>query len=117
MNPREERGLALADQAKISRNHKGWVVPSQNGGGRYNVTLDGDSPRCTCPDYEIRGAKCKHIFAVEHTIKRQTKPTCQDCTLVLSSLSGVRFLWRISGCTKIIRLRGLSVQIRLYCKT
>jgi hypothetical protein len=74
MNPREERGLALADEAKISRNHKGWVVPSQNGGGRYTVSLDGDSPRCTCPDYEIRGAKCKHIFAVEHTIMRETKP-------------------------------------------
>ncbi len=74
MNPREQRGLELADAAKISRNHKGWVVPSQNGRGRYNVTLNGDSPRCTCPDHEIRGQKCKHIFAVEHTISRETKP-------------------------------------------
>jgi hypothetical protein len=74
MNPREERGLALADAAKISRTRNGWVVPSQNGRGRYTVSLDGDSPRCNCPDHEIRGAKCKHIFAVEHTIKRETKP-------------------------------------------
>ncbi len=74
MNPREERGLALADAAKISRNGEGWVVPSQAGRGRYTVTLTGDSPRCTCPDHEIRGQKCKHIFAVEHTMKRETKP-------------------------------------------
>lgn len=74
MNPREQRGLELADAAKISRNGKGWIVPSQAGTGRYNVTLAGDSPRCTCPDHEIRGQKCKHIFAVEHTMKRETKP-------------------------------------------
>jgi transposase len=74
MNPREQSGLELAEAAQIRRNHKGWTVPSQNGRGRYTVSLDGDSPRCTCPDNEIRGAKCKHIFAVEHTIKRETKP-------------------------------------------
>jgi hypothetical protein len=59
MIPREQRGLELADAAKISRNGKGWVVPSQAGRGRYNVTLTGDSPRCTCPD--LRGQKRKHI--------------------------------------------------------
>jgi hypothetical protein len=32
MNPREDRGLALADAAKISQNGKGWIVPSQTGG-------------------------------------------------------------------------------------
>ena len=41
MNPREERGLALADAAKISCNAKGWIVPSQTGGTRYTVTLNG----------------------------------------------------------------------------
>jgi hypothetical protein len=74
MNPREERDLELADAGRITPNGKGWIVPSQAGRGRYTVTLDGNSPRCTCPDYEIRGMKCKHIFAVEHTIKRETKP-------------------------------------------
>ena len=74
MNPREERGLALADAAKISRNGKGWVVPSQVGTGRYNVTLDGDSPRCTCPDHELRGQKCKHIYAVQYTLEKEVSP-------------------------------------------
>jgi hypothetical protein len=44
MNPREERGLALADTAKISRNAKGWIVPSQTGGTTYTVALNGGSP-------------------------------------------------------------------------
>ena len=29
--------------------------------------------RGTCPDHEIRGQKCKPIFAVEQTISRETK--------------------------------------------
>ncbi|MDP9484379.1 MAG: SWIM zinc finger domain-containing protein [Actinomycetota bacterium] len=74
METREQRGLELADAAKISRNGKGWMVPSQGGKGRYTVNLDGDSPRCTCPDHEFRGQKCKHIYAVEYTVERETKP-------------------------------------------
>jgi transposase len=74
MNPREERGLALAEAAQITPNGKGWIVPSQAGRGRYTVTLNGDSPRCTCPDHEIRGQKCKHIYAVEYTLEKEVSP-------------------------------------------
>ena len=75
MNPREQRGLELAERAKIRRTDRAWYVPSQNGGGNhYSVILDGDSPRCTCPDYELRRQKCKHIFAVEHTLKQEVSP-------------------------------------------
>ena len=44
-----------------------WLVPSQSSQGRYRV-LDGDHPTCSCPDYENRGEKCKHIFAVEYIV-------------------------------------------------
>ncbi len=74
MNPREERGLALAKAAKIHR--KGgdvWAVPSQSGRGRYWVRLSGKKSLCTCPDHEIRAAKCKHIFAVEHTARTEAE--------------------------------------------
>ncbi len=75
MEAREQRGLRLADTARISRKKSGeWSVPSQNGGGRYSVEMDGESPSCTCPDHEFRGRKCKHIFAVEYTLKRETAP-------------------------------------------
>jgi len=76
MNPREQRGLALAEAGQIRRTHRVWYVPSQNGKGHhYSVNLGGGgAPRCTCPDYEPRQQKCKHIFAVEYTLKRETAP-------------------------------------------
>ncbi len=71
---REQRGLALAETVEISRNGEGWIVPSQTGTGRYNVILNDEKPRCTCRDYEIRHVKCKHIYAVEYTLKQETSP-------------------------------------------
>jgi transposase len=74
MDARQERGLQIAALCKIERNHFGWKVPSQSGNGSYIVNLDGSEPICTCPDFETRHVKCKHIHAVEFTIKRETKP-------------------------------------------
>ncbi len=78
MNPREQRGLELAESAKIRRTDKAWYVPSQNGkGNHYSVILDGEAPRCTCPDYELRRQRCKHIYAVEYTLKQEISPNGQ----------------------------------------
>jgi len=74
MNPREQRGLELAERVKIHR--KGgdvWAVPSQSGRGRYWVKLNGKKSLCTCPDHEIRGVRCKHIFACEHIAKKEAE--------------------------------------------
>jgi transposase len=74
MNPREQRGLELAERAKIHRKGGGvWAVPSQSGRGRYWVRLNGSKQFCTCPDHEIRAAKCKHIFAVECVAKKEAE--------------------------------------------
>ncbi|MBV9453198.1 MAG: transposase [Rubrobacter sp.] len=73
MNPREQRGLELAKAAKITQHGEAWQVPSQSGNKkRYRVRLDGEFPRCTCPDFEFRGQRCKHIHAVEYTLKQET---------------------------------------------
>src|SRR3984893_8090995 len=69
-DPRQQRGLEIAATSNIVRKGSGWLVPSQSGNGRYTVTADPESPRCSCPDYETRGLKCKHIFAVEYAISR-----------------------------------------------
>lgn len=71
---RELRGLQIATNQKISRRGDVWAVPSQSGKGRYWVRLNGEVPLCTCPDYEVRAQRCKHIYAVEHTLKQETKP-------------------------------------------
>jgi transposase len=73
-NPREKRGLAIAATSRIDHNGGVWRVPSQSGKDTYTVVLDAEQPHCTCPDHEVRRVKCKHIYAVEYTIKRETSP-------------------------------------------
>lgn len=74
MKEREQRGLELAATARITRAGNDWVVPSQSLNGRYTVTRDGDDYRCSCPDHELRGVKCKHAYAVEFVMRREIRP-------------------------------------------
>lgn len=69
MEPRQERGLAIAALCRIVFDSGLWVVPSQSGRGRYYVNPD--QPRCSCPDFEERGKPCKHVFAVQYVIQRE----------------------------------------------
>lgn len=75
MELREQKGLEIAAKAKLQRSGDRWFVPSQalkkSGDRFYTVKPDGSNPDCNCPDHELRGVKCKHIFAVEYTIRRE----------------------------------------------
>ena len=64
MDVRKERGLQLAQRGHIVKQGDTWKVLSQTGNGYYSVNLD-NGPRCTCPDFELRQQKCKHVYAVE----------------------------------------------------
>lgn len=65
-------------------------------GGTYVVDLDGQS--CTCPDHQIRGARCKHLrrVAIEVTETRVPAPdqrtaicaVCGEPTFVPLSATG-----------------------------
>ncbi|HEU0145005.1 MAG TPA: transposase, partial [Nitrososphaera sp.] len=68
MDIRQQKGIAIAAKATIKRDGNLYLVPSQSGKGKYKV--DADAKHCTCPDFDFRQAKCKHIYAVEHTIER-----------------------------------------------
>jgi transposase-like protein len=46
-----------------------YKVLSQNGNGEYVVCLSEDEWRCECPDHRFRDVKCKHIWAVEFSLK------------------------------------------------
>jgi uncharacterized Zn finger protein len=65
-----------------------WFVPSQAGRGDYEVRPDPQAPRCTCPDYEFRNARCKHIVAVEYVLMRETAPDGQ--TVVTETIKVTR---------------------------
>jgi transposase len=71
MSIRELKGKDIADRFKIVRNGNLYLVPSQSGKGKYKVDLDAGS--CTCPDNEYTGARCKHLFAAELSVKRERK--------------------------------------------
>lgn len=45
-------------------------MPSQSAADRH-YTVDPQKGTCTCPDHAENGFKCKHLYAVEITIKRE----------------------------------------------
>lgn len=70
MDLREERGQYIAATCKIRFKSGLYYVPSQNRNGvRYTVNPDHDAPTCTCPDFEGREIRCKHIYAVEYKLR------------------------------------------------
>lgn len=71
-NEREQRGLTIAALSSLTKKGKAWIVPSQSERGvKYTVCPDEHEPHCTCPDHELRGGKCKHIYAVEFVLRRE----------------------------------------------
>jgi len=74
METREQRGLQIAATKKLSQKGNLWLVPASTGTGTYVVDPSIYGPAtCTCPDYELRQTPCKHVYAVEYTIRRETK--------------------------------------------
>jgi transposase len=72
MSLREAKGLEIADRKIITQSGNLYLVPSQSGKGKYKV--DPKAQTCSCPDFDFRRQPCKHIFAVEVTVRR-TKTT------------------------------------------
>lgn len=68
---RQQRGELIAQKYRIRRTEKGYEVPSQFNMGKYLVQVKYDKKECNCPDYETRRNKCKHIYAVEYTLKEE----------------------------------------------
>lgn len=48
-------------------------MPSQSGNGSYVVAVGGDDPFCSCPDFDERGQHCKHLYAVEYSVRRESQ--------------------------------------------
>lgn len=71
MTDREQRGFEIAESCRITRKDGVYSVPSQSGKGKYEVIADPVNPLCTCPDYETRGIRCKHIYAVQFSLERE----------------------------------------------
>jgi transposase len=68
---RETKALEIVTSAVLTRHGDQWLVPSQSATKTYTVNPDPESPRCTCPDFEYRQMRCKHIYAVEIVLRRE----------------------------------------------
>ena len=66
---RQERGLAMAARCRILSKNGKWIVPSATGSGTYLVDPVKGKPTCTCPDFETRNIRCKHIWAAAFTAR------------------------------------------------
>jgi transposase len=73
---RQERGLMIAAKTKLTQKGNVWHVPSASGYAPfYTVDPNPEAPHCTCPDFEKRGERCKHVYAVEIVIERESSTT------------------------------------------
>ena len=98
MEERELKALEIAAKSKLTQKGKTWLVPSQSvRGAQYTVNLDSKEPHCSCPDFECRKQRCKHIFAVEYTVERRPRLPLADIIFssafkIYSTLSARRFM-------------------------
>src|SRR4051794_9796338 len=63
MDPRQVKAEQIVAGGRITRGEGCWLVPSQSGGPRYRVEIDGLFPSCACEDFELSNRDCKHIRA------------------------------------------------------
>jgi transposase len=70
MEAREQRGLVIAALCRLNRKNDVWLVPSQSSSERQ-YEVDPIKGTCTCLDHQDAGFKCKHLYAVEFTLKRE----------------------------------------------
>lgn len=71
MDAREEKAIVIAAKSKLTRKGDTWLVPSQASSKKYTVDPNPQEPHCTCPDFEARQLRCKHLLAVEIVIQRE----------------------------------------------
>ncbi|GIU71207.1 MAG: hypothetical protein KatS3mg003_0686 [Candidatus Nitrosocaldaceae archaeon] len=87
-NPRKQRGYEIANKPnqikRLDDNH--YIVKSQTAlYWDYEVIATEIGWICNCPDHMYRGVKCKHIYAVEFSLKIRNK--VQDNVKVIEPIN------------------------------
>lgn len=73
MEARQLKGLEIASTQEITREGNVWLVPSQTSNKKYTVNLF--LRTCTCADFDAYGLKCKHLYAVEYLLQKESNIT------------------------------------------
>ena len=90
MDERQQKGLVIAATKKITQKGATYLVPAQSRTGRYAVDMA--TRRCSCPDHELTGRDCKHIYSVEFYLERETS-IAPDGTKTVKETTGVRLTY------------------------
>lgn len=69
---RKIRGLEIAARTHIPKKNGVWIVPSQSLNGSYTVGEKNGILVCDCEDYELRQKPCKHTWAVQFQVERES---------------------------------------------
>ena len=118
MSPREDRGRAIFErQDQISRVDEGhYLVNSQSSDKKYQILAIESGWFCSCPDHKFRKVCCKHIHAVEISIRMREKvqndvtmpevdtSVCRHCKSTVTVKVGIRH--NASGDVQVYRCRG-----------
>ena len=86
MDEREQRGKDIATTKEITQIGDLWRVPSQTD-KRTQYTVNVTEQKCPCPDYGARRVKCKHLFAVELTMRGEINVDAEPTILDVLALS------------------------------
>lgn len=87
INKREEKGKEIAKRHDLIRVRDGFYkVHSQTTKREYNVVKVNTSWQCDCPDHIFRHVCCKHIHAVEFSLKLRDE-VIEKTKTVLSPIS------------------------------
>jgi transposase len=114
---REARGREIAASAKLEQKGPFWVVPSQSGDGTYIVDYDSRWPKCSCPDHETRQVRCKHLFAVEYTLRREIRGTANDPTVTQTETLKITYAqnWPAYNSAQTYEKEYVAVPLRDLC--
>src|SRR5262245_8998749 len=89
---RQERGRVIANDRRVRKvTESKWSVPSQSAEATAYI-VDIEAGTCACPDFETRGVKCKHRWAVEYV--RHQVVEADGSTTVVESLSVKRTTYK-----------------------
>lgn len=89
MESRQIRGYSILAQG-VEPEEMGnytYKIPSQNGNGTYIVQRPNKAGyqrwTCTCPDFQFRGLKCKHIYSVDFWLQLKGQVDCEIVKTVI----------------------------------
>lgn len=88
----------MAERKQLTPSGRLWYVQSERSDACYRV--DPAAGLCTCPDFEVRRAKCKRLWAVEFTIRRETTRT--EETICVADADGATLARTVTETVKTV---------------